>query len=97
ILNKDDFVEAYFNLGEVFRRLGRHPEALESYRRCLQLGMSHPRLYLQISRVHAIQGETEEALKWLRRVPLPRAADRRNLSEQMPELEPILELLESSN
>ena len=97
ILNKDDFVEAFFNLGEVFRRLGRHPEALESYRRCLQLGMSHPRLYLQISRVHAIQGETEEALEWLRRVPLPRAADRRNLTEQMPELEPILELLESSD
>ena len=65
---EDDFL-SHFNLGYVLLELGRHDDALASFRRCLALEPNDPATHYEIGYILFLRGEYQSALEQLR-VPL---------------------------
>lgn len=59
-----DFL-SHFNLGYVLMELGRHDEALETFRRCLRLEPNDPATHYEIGFIHFIRGDYRAALDQL--------------------------------
>jgi tetratricopeptide (TPR) repeat protein len=58
-------VAVYGNLGNVYSKLGRFPEAREAFSKAVRLDPSNPEAYLQIGLGALRIGNLEEALDWL--------------------------------
>lgn len=59
---KPEFAEAWFNLGYMMNAIGRHPQAVEAYRRSLALGISRPEeVHLNIAAIYSDHLRLDEA------------------------------------
>jgi tetratricopeptide (TPR) repeat protein len=56
-----DFVDAHFNLGNAYRTLGRHAEAVDCYRQALRLQPDNAGARLNLGVALSEQGRLDEA------------------------------------
>ena len=69
--NLTDDIGSQFTLGHALAGLGRFEEALNCFRRCLELAPDHAFIHHSLAGIYAQRGESEQALRHLRRA-LPR-------------------------
>ena len=58
---KPNYTQAYYNLGNTLKDLGRHKEAEESYNQALLLKPNYTSAYNNLGNIHKEQGRLEEA------------------------------------
>lgn len=61
---ENDFL-SHFNLGYVLIELERYDDALEAFRRCLELEPHEPATYYEVALLHSLRGQYQEALEQL--------------------------------
>jgi len=60
-------VHAHNNLGFIYKGQGKYDEAAEHFKEAIRIGTESYLPFFNLASVHALSGDTEKALKWLRR------------------------------
>jgi Flp pilus assembly protein TadD len=63
---RPDYPEALNNLGILYLRTQRRDQAVASFKECIRVAPAFDQSYLNLARVYAIEGQTDEARKVLR-------------------------------
>ncbi len=65
VLLKPDYIEAHLDLGVCYQRLNRMAEALEQFKKALELNRNHAPALYNLACYYAVLGDTDKALKFL--------------------------------